>query len=101
MPSDTKRAGSISEKSVWSFKRGYKSFREARGLFYFRSAAYGVVATGTTSPGHYWEGRRKPEPRANESRRLPLNLFSSVAFATGSPTPPPSLSWSNMPLTTP
>ena len=55
-PSDTKRAGSISEKSVWSFKRGYKSFREPRGLFYFRSAAYGVVATGTTSPGHYLEG---------------------------------------------
>src|SRR3984957_18118122 len=59
------------------------------------------LATGTTSPGHYWEHRRKPKPRASESLRLPLKLFLCAASATGLLTLPPSLSWSNMPLPTP
>ena len=53
-------------------------------------------ATATTSPGHYWEDRRKLEPRASESLPLPLRLFSSAASAAGSLTLPPSLSLSNI-----
>jgi hypothetical protein len=47
------------------------------------------LVTGITSRGHCWKGRRQPKPRANEFRPLPLNPLSSVASATGLPTPLP------------
>jgi hypothetical protein len=59
MPSDMKRAGSISEKSVWGFKRDYKSLREGRPPLFqkrHRMIRTHKHAVGTTNGTNLAEG---------------------------------------------